>query len=326
MRILVTGGAGFIGSYLVERLLERGDEVYVVDDLSTGLLENLAAVRHHEHLHLNVDTILNWPMMHETVGHCDQVVHLAAAVGVRKIIDEPVATITTNVRGTEIVLDCCSRHSTPLFVASTSEIYGKAGEKLHEERDRVMGSTTHRRWAYACTKALDEFLALAYHKEANLPVIIFRLFNTVGPRQSGQYGMVLPRFVKWALQGEPILVYGDGEQQRCFCNVRDVVGAIHRLADSSDAIGRVFNIGSTEEISIAGLAERVRDRAGSGSEIRYISYEEAYEAGFEDFRRRVPALDKIQHTIEWSPTTSLDDTIDQMIAYQREELNNGRRK
>ena len=247
MRILVTGGAGFIGSHLVERLLERGDEVFVVDDLSTGSLKNLAAVRQHPRLHLAVDSVLNHPLMLETVGKVDQVVHLAAAVGVRKIIDEPVETITTNVRGSEIVLDCCHKKGVPLFVASTSEIYGKAGDALHEDHDRLLGSVAHRRWAYACTKTLDEFLALAYHSEKGLPVIIGRFFNTVGPRQSGQWGMVLPNFVRTALQGEPIPVYGDGLQRRCFCHVDDTVRAVLGLLGCEEAWGRVFNIGHEEE-------------------------------------------------------------------------------
>lgn len=217
----MTGGAGFIGSHLVERLLEREKKVFVVDDLSTGTLDNLAHVRDHPSLHVIVDTILNWPMMNDTVGQVDYVVHLAAAVGVRKIIESPVETITTNVRGTEIVLDVCHQHMVPLYLASTSEIYGKAGDRLHEEHDRVLGSTSQRRWSYACTKALDEFLALAYHHEYGLPVTIGRFFNTVGPRQTGQWGMVVPTFVKQALQGEPITVYGSGEQQRSFCHVID---------------------------------------------------------------------------------------------------------
>ena len=219
--ILVTGGAGFIGSHLVERLLEQGKTVFVVDDLSTGSLDNLADVRHHTSLHLIVDSILNYPMMNDTLGQVDQVVHLAAAVGVRKIIEFPVETITTNVRGTEIVLDCCHKHGSRLYVASTSEIYGKGGDQLDEEHDRVMGSTTHRRWSYACTKALDEFLALAYAHEKGLPVILGRFFNTVGPRQTGDWGMVVPTFVNQALKGEPITVYGTGEQQRSFCHVDD---------------------------------------------------------------------------------------------------------
>ena len=310
MRILVTGGAGFIGSHLVERLLERGDEVFVVDDLSTGSLDNLKAVRQHPGLHLNVDSIMNWPMMNETTARCDQVVHLAAAVGVRKIIDEPVQTITTNVRGTEIVLDCCDRNAKPLFVASTSEIYGKAGQRLHEENDRIMGSTTHRRWAYACTKALDEFLALAYHHERGLPVIIGRFFNTVGPRQSGQWGMVLPNFVGQALRGEPIRVFGDGMQQRCFCMVHDTVRAILGLLGRDEAWGRPYNIGSEEEITILGLAEKVKERTGSDSPIETVPYAEAYGEGFEDMERRQPDTTRIRELIGWRAEHSLDEIID----------------
>ena len=310
MRILVTGGAGFIGSHLVERLLERGDEVFVVDDLSTGSLDNLKGVRHHPGLHLNVDSIMNWPMMNETTARCDQVVHLAAAVGVRKIIDEPVQTITTNVRGSEIVLDCCDRNRKPLFVASTSEIYGKAGQRLHEENDRIMGSTTHRRWAYACTKALDEFLALAYHHEKGLPVIIGRFFNTVGPRQSGQWGMVLPNFVGQALRGEPIRVFGDGRQLRCFCLVHDTVRAIVGLLERDEAWGHPFNIGSEEEISILGLAEKVKERTGSDSPIEMVPYAEAYGEGFEDMERRQPDTTRIRELIGWRAEHSLDEIID----------------
>ena len=241
---------GFIGSHLVERLLERGKTVFVVDDLSTGSLDNLAEVRHHVSLHLIVDSILNYPMMNDTVSQVEQVVHLAAAVGVRKIIESPVETITTNVRGTEIVLDCCHKHGTPLYVASTSEIYGKGGDRLDEEHDRVMGSTTHRRWSYACTKALDEFLALAYHYDKDLPVVLGRFFNTVGPRQSGQWGMVVPTFVGQALAGEPITVFGTGEQQRSFCHIDDSVRAVLGLLDAPEAHGEVYNIGNEREIDL----------------------------------------------------------------------------
>lgn len=317
MRTLVTGGAGFIGSHLVERLLEQGEEVYVVDDLSTGSLGNLAGVRHHPGLHLNVDSILNWPMMNETVGKVDRVIHLAAAVGVRKIIDEPVQTITTNVRGTEIVLDCCDRHGKPLFAASTSEIYGKAGEKLHEERDRVMGSTTHRRWAYACTKALDEFLALAYHHERGLPVILGRFFNTVGPRQSGQWGMVLPNFVGQALRGEPIRVFGPGDQRRCFCLVHDTVRAVMGLMDNPAAWGHPFNIGSEEEVTILGLAQRVKARVGSDSPVELVPYSEAYGEGFEDMERRQPDTGKIRALIGWRAEHTLDEIIDATAEHMR---------
>ena len=317
MRILVTGGAGFIGSHLVEHLLARGDEVFVVDDLSTGSLDNLATVRAQPGLHLNVDSILNWPMMNETVAHCEQVVHLAAAVGVRKIIEEPVETITTNVRGTEIVLDCCHRHGVPLFVASTSEIYGKAGEALDEEHDRVMGSTSQRRWAYACTKALDEFLALAYHQEHGLPVIVGRFFNTVGPRQSGQWGMVLPNFVQQALRGDSIRVFGSGAQRRCFCHVSDTVAAVLGLLAREDAWGRVFNIGAEEEITILELAERVRDLVGSTSELELVPYDEAYGEGFEDMERRQPDTTRIRELIGWSATRSLDEIIRSTIEHAR---------
>jgi len=316
--ILVTGGAGFIGSHLVERLLERGKTVFVVDDLSTGSLDNLAAVRHHPSLHLIVDTILNWPMMNDTLGQVEQVVHLAAAVGVRKIIEAPVETITTNVRGTEIVLDCCHQRGTPLYIASTSEIYGKAGDQLDEEHDRVLGSTTHRRWSYACTKALDEFLALAYHHEKGLPVIIGRFFNTVGPRQSGEWGMVVPTFVKQALDGEPITVYGTGEQRRSFCHVEDSVRAVLGLLDAPEAIGQAYNIGNEAEISMLDLAACVKERTGSDSAIVTIPYAEAYGEGFEDMERRQPDTTKIRSLLGWEPAVTLDRIIDDVTAYYRD--------
>jgi len=323
---LITGGAGFIGSHLAERLLNAGYTVTIIDNLSTGRIENLKAIESHPQFHIAIEDIRNINVMDRLVSECDIIFHLAAAVGVQRIISEPIETIETNIGGTEVVLKAARRYRKKVMIASTSEVYGKGIRfPFHEDDDSVLGPTTRSRWSYASSKAIDEFLALAYYKEANLPVVIFRLFNTVGPRQRGQYGMVLPRFVNWAIKGEPLMVYGDGQQQRCFCNVRDVVEAIHELSENPTALGQVFNIGSAEEITIGDLAERVRDHAGSASEIKRISYEEAYEAGFEDFRRRVPSLDKIRHTIEWEPTTSLDDTIDQMIAYQREELNNGRR-
>lgn len=316
--ILVTGGAGFIGSHLVDRLLEDGCEVFVVDDLSTGRLDNLAAVRSHPRLHIVIDSILNWPMMNEVVAKSDQVIHLAAAVGVRKILEVPVETITTNVRGTEIVLDCCHKHDTPLFLASTSEIYGKAGDRLHEEHDRVMGSTTQRRWAYACTKVLDEFLGLAYYNEKGLPIVIGRFFNTVGPRQTGQWGMVLPTFVSQALAGDPITVYGSGDQRRCFCHVDDTVVALRGLMDRPEAIGGVFNIGSEEEITIRQLAVRVKERTGSDSPIEFIPYGRAYGDGFEDMERRQPDTGKIQKLIGWTRTKAMDEIIDEVSAYFRE--------
>ncbi|MFC1575186.1 NAD-dependent epimerase/dehydratase family protein [Gemmatimonadota bacterium] len=315
--ILVTGGAGFIGSHLVERLLARGKTVQVLDNLSTGRLDNLAEVSDHPNLTITVDNIMNWPVMEGLVAQVDQVIHLAAAVGVRKILDEPVETITTNVRGTEIVLDCCHRHNTTLFVASTSEIYGKAGDRLHEEHDRVLGSTTHRRWSYACTKTLDEFLALAYNYDKGLPVIIGRFFNTVGPRQTGQWGMVLPTFVGQALRGEPITVYGTGEQSRCFCHVADSIEAVQGLMDNPSAVGEVFNIGHEEEITIRGLAERVKERTGSDSPIRVIPYDEAYESGFEDMLRRQPDTTKVRMMLDWAPTHDINGIIDSVVEHFR---------
>jgi len=317
-KVLVTGGAGFIGSHLVEALLARGKVVYVIDDLSTGRLENLAGVRDHPNLHVTVESIMNWPVMYGLVAVVDQVIHLAAAVGVRKILEEPVETITTNVRGTEIVLDCCHRGGRKLFVASTSEIYGKAGDRLHEEHDRVLGSTTHRRWSYACTKTLDEFLALAYNYNKGLPVIIGRFFNTVGPRQTGQWGMVLPTFVDQALRGDPITVYGTGEQKRCFCHVSDSIRAVQGLMDDERAVGEVFNIGHEEEITIRGLAERVKERTGSDSPIHVIPYDEAYESGFEDMIRRQPDTTKIGKLLNWAPTHGMDAIIDSVVAHFRE--------
>ncbi len=317
-KILVTGGAGFIGSHLVEALLQRGKVVYVIDDLSTGSLDNLGEVRDHPDLHVTVESIMNWPVMFGLVGMVDQVIHLAAAVGVRKILEEPVETITTNVRGTEIVLDCCHRSRKKLFVASTSEIYGKAGDRLHEDHDRVLGSTTHRRWSYACTKTLDEFLALAYNYDKGLPVVIGRFFNTVGPRQTGQWGMVLPTFVGQALREEPITVYGNGEQSRCFCHVSDSIRAVQGLMDDEGAVGQVFNIGHEEEITIRGLAERVKARTGSSSPIRLVPYDEAYESGFEDMLRRQPDTTRVRSLLDWSPRHDINAIIDSVVAHFRE--------
>lgn len=322
---LITGGAGFIGSHLAERLLAAGYSVTIIDNLSTGRIENLLALEGHPRFRSAIEDIRNTNVMDRLVSECDVIFHLAAAVGVQRIISEPIETIETNIGGTEVVLKAARRYRKKVMVASTSEVYGKGVRfPFHEDDDSLLGPTTRSRWSYATSKAVDEFLALAYNKEAGLQVVIFRLFNTVGPRQRGQYGMVVPRFINWALKGEPIMVYGDGQQQRCFGNALDVVKAIHALSETPTAVGQVFNIGSNEEVTIAQLAERVLERTGSSSEIRYIPYEEAYEAGFEDFRRRVPSLDKIKRTIEWSPTTPLDETLDQMIAYQREELKNGR--
>lgn len=315
--VLVTGGAGFIGSHLVERLLDEGHTVHVLDDLSTGRLQNLSDVRDHPRLELTVDSIVNWPKTNAIVEDVDRVVHLAAAVGVRKIIEEPVETITTNVRGTEIVLDCCSRHRKPLFVASTSEIYGKGGDELDEDHDRIMGSVRQRRWSYACTKALDEFLALAYHYERQLSVVIARFFNTVGPRQTGQWGMVVPTFVDQAIRGVPITVYGDGEQRRCFCHVTDTVEAVVRLVGHEGADGEIYNVGSEDEVTIRELAERVKERLGSASPIELVPYDEAYGAGFEDMERRRPDIRKIGEAVGWAPTRDLDRIIDEVADHMR---------
>ena len=315
--VLVTGGAGFIGSHLVERLLEEGRHVYVLDDLSTGRMENLLAVQSHPRLHVIVDSVLNYPMIDDVIARVREVVHLAAVVGVKRVLEQPVATITTNVRGTEIMLELCNRHRTKLFIASTSEIYGKGGEQLDEDHDRVMGSVRNWRWAYACTKVMDEFLAIAYSAEHGLPVIIGRLFNIVGPRQTGEYGMVLPTLVGQALAGEDLTVYGDGEQRRCFCHVEDTVDAIVGLMACDPAVGDIFNIGVEEEITIRALAEKVIERTESRSQVRLIPYEDAYGVGFEDMGRRQPDIAKIQRVAGWRPSHSLDEIIDEIIAYHR---------
>jgi UDP-glucose 4-epimerase len=319
---LITGGAGFIGSHLSEKLLSLGQQVTIIDDLSTGRMENLANLRQNPNFRFAIEDIRNSIVLDRLVSECDIIYHLAAAVGVQKIVSQPIDTIEINIGGSEIVLKTAARYRKKVMLASTSEVYGKGVKfPFEEDDDSLLGPTTRSRWSYAASKAIDEFLALAYHKEVGLPVVVFRLFNTVGPRQRGQYGMVVPRFVQWALSHQPIQVYGDGEQQRCFGNVFDVVDAISKLSSVTDAEGQVFNIGSDEEISILGLAERVRDRADSASEIEMIPYDQAYEPGFEDFRRRVPSLEKIKRVIDWKPTTALDTTIDQIIAYIREHPN-----
>jgi UDP-glucose 4-epimerase len=319
---LITGGAGFIGSHLSEKLLSLGQQVTIIDDLSTGRMENLANLRQNPNFRFAIEDIRNSIVLDRLVSECDIIYHLAAAVGVQKIVSQPIDTIEINIGGSETVLKTAARYRKKVMLASTSEVYGKGVKfPFEEDDDSLLGPTTRSRWSYAASKAIDEFLALAYHKEVGLPVVVFRLFNTVGPRQRGQYGMVVPRFVKWALSQQPIQVYGDGEQQRCFGNVFDVVDAISKLSSVPDAEGQVFNIGSDEEISILGLAERVRDRADSASEIEMIPYDQAYEPGFEDFRRRVPSLEKIKRVIDWKPTTALDTTIDQIIAYIREHPN-----
>lgn len=318
IRALITGGAGFIGSHLAEYLLAQGQHVTVIDDLSTGLFENIEPLTTHPHFRFAIETIANTTVMDRLVSECDIIYHLAAAVGVDLIVRSPIHTIETNVMGTNIVLQTARRYRKKVMLASTSEVYGKGNKApFREDDDRVEGPTTKSRWSYATSKALDEHLALAYHKEVGLPVVIFRLFNTVGPRQRGRYGMVVPRFVRWALADEPIQVYGDGRQTRCFANVSDVVRAIAMLAECEAAVGEVFNVGSTEEIAIADLAERVKARTGSNSPIVFIPYDQAYEQGFEDMQRRVPDISKIRRVVGWEPVKTLDETLDEVIAYFR---------
>lgn len=321
-RALITGGAGFIGSHLAERLLRGGYRVTIIDNLATGRIENIAHLADNPHFSYAIEDIRNIHVIDRLVSECDIIFHLAAAVGVQNIIERPINTIEVNIGGTETILKTASRYRRRILIASTSEVYGKGVSfPFREDDDTLSGSTARSRWSYAASKAIDEFLAFAYHAEIGLPVTLFRLFNTVGPRQLGQYGMVVPRFARWALANEPIQVYGDGQQQRCFGNVYDVVGAIQGLAECDSTAGELYNIGSSEEISILGLARRIRDRADSASEIRLVPYDQAYaQPGFEDFRRRVPCIDKIQRAIGWRPTTPLDDTIDQIIAHFQREM------
>jgi UDP-glucose 4-epimerase len=315
MRALITGGAGFVGSHLAEALLGRGDEVHVLDNLSTGSIENIEHLKANPRFRYVIDSVMNEPLTAEMVDRVDVVFHLAAAVGVRLIVESPVNTIETNVHGTEMVLKIANKKKKKVVVASTSEVYGKSDAvPFREDADLVMGPTSKGRWSYACSKAIDEFLALAYHKEKHLPVVICRLFNTVGPRQTGRYGMVIPNFVKQALLGHPITVFGDGTQSRCFTYVGDVVGALVQLAEHAGADGQVFNIGNDrEEISILELAERVRARTGSKSEISLVPYDQAYEQGFEDMPRRVPDLSKLRALIGYEPRVHLDEILDRVI-------------
>ena len=314
MRALITGGAGFVGSHLAEHLLAHGHEVLILDNLSTGSIENIAHLKGRAGFDYTIDSVSNGPLVAELIDGSDVVFHLAAAVGVKLIVEQPVHTIETNVHGTEVVLKHASKKKKLVFIASTSEVYGKsAAVPFREDADLVLGPTEKHRWAYACSKLLDEFLALAYWKERKLPVVIVRLFNTVGPRQTGQYGMVLPNFVRQALAGEPITVFGDGTQTRSFTYVGDVVGALVKLAQEPRSIGQVFNIGNTEEIGITALAERVRALTGSRSAIRYIPYDEAYEAGFEDMPRRVPDITKIRQLIGFEPRVELEEIIHRVV-------------
>ena len=316
MKVLITGGSGFIGSHLSDAYIARGDEVFVIDDLSTGSIENIQHLKSHPRFHYTVDTVQNLPVIAELVDTSDIVVHLAAAVGVKLIVESPVRTIETNVRGTEVVLAAANKKKKPVLVASTSEVYGLSTDvPFREEGNLVMGATRKGRWSYACSKALDEFLALAYWREKKLPTVVVRLFNTVGPRQTGQYGMVVPTFVKQALSGRPITVYGSGEQTRCFGYVGDVVKALVKLMERPEAVGEVFNIGSSEEVSIKALAERVKELTGSQSEIVYVPYDEAYEEGFEDMPRRVPDTSKLNALIGFRPETTLDGILREVIAF-----------
>ncbi len=316
MRVLVTGGAGFIGSHLCERLLESGHIVNVIDDLSTGRFENIALLEGRDRFTVTIDTVLNQHLMEELVKSCDAIFHLASAVGVQLIIQQPVKTIETIAGGTEIVLRFAARYRKKVLITSTSEVYGKGnGVPFSECDDTVHGPTTTRRWAYASAKALDEFLAFAHWYESQLPVVCVRLFNTVGPRQTGQYGMVIPRFVQQALSGEPITVYGDGEQSRCFGHVKDVISALDRMITCSAAYGRVINIGNPEEVSMNDLAERIKKATGSASKIVHIPYEEAYVEGFEDMRRRVPDISLAKKLVSFNPERNLDEILRSVIEY-----------
>ncbi len=324
---LITGGAGFIGSHLAEALLARGDHVTVIDDLSTGRFENIEPLAGRwpggdgrPRFRFAIDTITNPTVLDRLASECDVIFHLAAAVGVQLIVDRPVHTIQTNITGTEAVLATALRYRVKVLVASTSEVYGKGNSiPFHEDDDVVLGPTARSRWAYAASKMVDEFLALAYHREKGLPVVVFRLFNTIGPRQTGRYGMVVPRFVQQALAGQPLTVYGDGQQSRCFCDVEDAVRAIVGLAEAPDAVGRVFNVGSTEELTILDLARRVLRLTGTAAgdadrRIAFVPYERAYSEGFEDMRRRVPDTGRIKATIGWEPRVPLDESLRRIIA------------
>lgn len=318
MQILITGGAGFIGSHLAEHLLAQGDTLWAVDDLSTGSIDNIEHLKNHPRFHYRVESIMNTPLVAELVDRCDAIFHLAAAVGVRLIVESPVRTIETNIRGTEIVLQAAAKKKKRVVIASTSEVYGKSDKvPFHEDDDLVSGASTKGRWSYACSKAIDEFLSLAYWKERRLPVTVVRLFNTVGPRQTGRYGMVVPNFVRQALNDEPITVFGTGKQTRCFGYVGDVVEALSMLIRTEKSVGEIFNLGNDEEVSIEELAQRVRRIAESRSEIVYVPYDQAYEEGFEDMPRRVPSLDKIGRCIGYRPKTSLEQIIDKVVQFER---------
>jgi UDP-glucose 4-epimerase len=320
LRVLITGGAGFIGSHLAEALLSRGDEVFVLDNLSTGSIDNIGHLKGQPRFHYTIDSVTNEPLLAELVDRCDTVVHLAAAVGVKLIVEAPVHTIETNVHGTEVVLKHANKKKKLVLIASTSEVYGKSVEvPFREDADLVLGPTGKHRWAYACSKMIDEFLALAYWKERKLPVIIVRLFNTVGPRQTGQYGMVIPTLVRQALAGHPMTVFGDGTQSRSFTYVGDVVRAMVALINEPRAVGQVFNIGNGNEITIGELAAKVKDMTASSSAIVRVPYDQAYEAGFEDMPRRVPDISKLHALVGYEPTVDLDEILTRVIDYFRQQ-------
>jgi UDP-glucose 4-epimerase len=316
MRILITGGAGFIGSHLSDHLLGQGHDVTIIDDLSTGSMDNIREAKEHHRFRYFIDTIFDKPLLAELIDDADVVFHLAAAVGVLNIVESPVRTIETNVGGSELVLELAAKKKKRVLIASTSEVYGKSTKfPFSEEDDLVLGPTTKGRWSYACSKAIDEFLALAYHRERKLPVTIVRLFNTVGPRQTGRYGMVLPTFVRQALCGVPLTVFGNGEQSRCFAHVEDIVKGLVQCISCDAAVGHVFNLGKTEEVTMNALAEKVIEATESTSTVRYLTYDEAYGKGFEDMQRRVPDISKARQWFGYTPTQSLDDIVKSVVAY-----------
>lgn len=318
MRYLITGGAGFIGSHLAEELLRRGHQVIIIDDLSTGAIENIEHLRSLPNFKYVIESVMNRPVLAELVDQSDVIFHLAAAVGVRLIIESPVRTIETNVKATELVLDLAAKKRKKVLITSTSEVYGKAQKvPFSEEDDLLIGPPDKGRWSYACSKAIDEFLALAYWREKKLPTVIVRVFNTIGPRQTGRYGMVVPTFIRQALAGEPITVFGDGQQSRCFCWVGDTVDAFIALSEHPRAVGKVFNIGSDQEITINALAERVRTITQSCSPIQHIPYDQAYEAGFEDMPRRLPDLRRIRELIGFKPSKTPDEILSEISSYMR---------
>lgn len=321
MKVLITGGAGFIGSHLAERYLAKGDKVFVIDDLSTGSMDNIRHLKSHEHFSYFLDSVENRQLTAELVDECDEIFHLAAAVGVRLIVESPVRTIETNVRATELVLGLAAKKKKRVLVTSTSEVYGKRTQiPFREDDDLLMGPSSIGRWSYACSKALDEFLALAYWKEKHVPTTVVRLFNTVGPRQTGSYGMVVPSFVRQALQDKDITIYGDGSQQRCFLHVSDAVSALMALMAESKSVGGVYNIGSAEEISIQGLAEKVKEMTESSSQIVKIPYSQAYGEGFEDMLRRVPDTSKLRNLTGFEPKHTLEDTLNDVIAFTKRRM------